>query len=325
MPQFSQKQIVIAIGVAVVVAALFVYIRTFGPPRWSAAPESFIVRSKTTVGDITEELKASGFIRNEWALGFAFRLAGVMSVPQGGYEVSKAMNAWQVAATFSRPPHSKWVLIPEGLRKEEIADILQKQLGWDEVARQRWLAATVTSDEYVEGVYFPDSYLIPVDEKPAVVAARLRAQFEDRFAPYAAEALQQNSKWTTVLKIASLVQREAAGVRDMSLVAGIIWNRLLQSMKLDIDATVQYARGDLGHGWWAPLAVGDIQLDSPYNTYKYAGLPPHPIDNPGLDAIKAALHPAKTKCLYYLHDRTGAIHCAETYAEHQVNIVKYLH
>jgi UPF0755 protein len=96
-------------------------------------------------------------------------------------------------------------------------------------------------------------------------------------------------------------------------------------MNLEIDATVQYARGNTGSGWWAPVTSGDIQnIDSYYNTYKYKGLPPFPISNPGIDAIEAVLHPAETDCLYYLHDNNRQIHCAKTYEEHQANIEEYL-
>jgi UPF0755 protein len=131
-------------------------------------------------------------------------------------------------------------------------------------------------------------------------------------------------KWTTAIKIASLVQREAAGESDMPLIAGIIWNRLLQGMPLAIDATIQYAKGGTDDDYWTPLVKGDTKMDSLYNTYLHKGLPPTPIANPGLPAILAVLNPAKTDCLYYLHDSSGTIHCAATYAEHQKNIEKYL-
>ncbi len=95
-------------------------------------------------------------------------------------------------------------------------------------------------------------------------------------------------------------------------------------MKLQVDSTIQYARGNTGKGWWAPITVADEKIDSPYNTYLYTGLPPHPIDNPGLDAINAVLNPAKTNCMYYLHDTSGNIHCSATYQGHLQNIQTYL-
>jgi UPF0755 protein len=219
----------------------------------------------------------------------------------------------------------KWVVIPEGLRKEEIADIISNTLGWSEEEENKWINTYTAMDyDHTEGVYFPDTYLIPVDEAPLDVAKRLQAKFNEKFAPYATEAVKENIKWTTLLRLASVVQREAANKSDMPMVAGILWNRLLKNMKLEVDATLQYARGDTGEGWWAPITVADKQVNSQYNTYKNTGLPPHPISNPGLEAIEAALHPASTTCLYYLHDKTGTIHCSDTFEGHKQNITNYL-
>jgi UPF0755 protein len=183
-----------------------------------------------------------------------------------------------------------------------------------------------TNPDYFEGVYFPDTYLIPVAETPLQVAQRLQAQFQTEFAPYAAEALKDNIKWTTALTLASIIQREAATPADMALVSGILWNRLLASppMKLQVDSTVQYAIGNAQNGWWPTITPADEAIDSPYNTYLNSGLPPHPISDPGLDAINAALNPASTSCLYYISDASGTIICTTTYAGQQANIQEYL-
>jgi len=131
------------------------------------------------------------------------------------------------------------------------------------------------------------------------------------------KAVAQNIKWTTLLRLASVVQREANGKEDMPLIAGILWNRLLKDMRLEVDATLQYARSNTGDGWWAPITIAKKQIDSPYNTYKNTGLPPHHISNPCIEAIEAALHPASTTCLYYLHDSSREIHCSDTYNGHK--------
>ena len=208
------------------------------------------------------------------------------------------MNAFELAQTLAQPPSEVWVVIPPGLRKEETGAILAKALGWTSAQLNEWTNVdTVTPSDYFEGVYFPDSYLIPTGESPADAAKRLQAQFEQEFAPYAAEAAKQNIIWTTALKVASIIQREAAGPSDMPLVSGIIWNRLLNGMKLQVDSTVQYARGDTPTGWWAPIdAERRADRLTVQHRYLYAGLPPHPIDSPGLDAINAALNPASTTC-----------------------------
>ena len=111
----------------------------------------------------------------------------------------------------------------------------------------------------------------------------------------------------------------------MNLISGVIWNRLLNDQKLDIDATIQYATGKVGKQWWEPLTGADIRNTfSPYNTYKNKGLPPTPIANPGIATIKAALNPEDTDCFFYLHDPMGNIHCSVTYEEHLEYIDNYL-
>ena len=176
----------------------------------------------------------------------------------------------------------------------------------------------------IEGVYFPDTYLIPVSETPLQTANRLIAKFNEKFAPYLPLFNKQNIQWTKGLTLASIIQREAANDADMPLIAGILLNRLNQKIPLSVDATLQYVRGNKGAGWWVPITVNDKKTVSAYNTYKNAGLPPHPISNPGLPAIESVLNPTKTDCLYYLHDKNHITHCAVTYAEHQANILKYL-
>jgi UPF0755 protein len=126
-----------------------------------------------------------------------------------------------------------------------------------------------------------------------------------------------------ILIIASLIQREAAGKKDMNLVSGVIWNRIMSDMPLAIDATLQYAKGT-EENWWPQPKSEDKYIDSAYNTYQNKGLPPHPIANPGLAAIDAAMNPSDTSCLYYIHDRYRRIHCSPTYEGHKTNINLYL-
>jgi UPF0755 protein len=298
------------------------------PPQETADPtlERFIVPlSATTSAQLAAKLKAEGFISSETAFSLAYSARGGGAVIPGGYKISKKMNSIQLAGIFHQAPYMKWITIPEGLRKEEIAAILAKNLGWTDAQRQAWITTYTTMKfDYREGTYFPETYLIPVDEAPLDVANRLIAKFNEKFNPYLPEFNAQNIKWTTGLTFASIVQREAASKADMALIAGILWNRLDNNMYLGVDATLQYARGNTGSGWWAPISVADKQLASPFNTYTNKGLPPRPIANPGLTAIEATLHPEKTNCLYYLHDKQKQIRCAVTYEEHQANVQKYL-
>ena len=325
-----KRRVFIFAGIGIVVLVLAIaafsvlYRNSFGAPEKNAEDERFIVALNSNDGKIIERLQSEGFVKSARAFRFALNWNQGALEP-GAYKISKAMSAWEAAKIFAGDPYMKWIVISEGLRKEEIAENLGQELGWSEDETNIWIAKDTTARaNYIEGIYFPDTYLIPTDEAPADIARRLQAKFDEKFAPAAKEALAQNIRWPTLLKIASIVQREAARKSDMPLIAGVLWNRLLKDMKLEVDATIQYARGNTGNGWWAPIKPDDTKMDSPFNTYKYKGLPPHPIANPGLDAINAVLFPEETDCFYYLHDNSGEIHCAKTFEEHKENIEMYL-
>jgi UPF0755 protein len=297
------------------------------PPVEAPLPvgtDRFIVAITTTNEEIANNLLSAEFITDKDSFTAILNKEKV-AVSAGAYKLSKVMTPVQINKVLHGKPYMKWVMIKPGLRKEEIATILAATFDWTSKQKSAWISTdTVTSPEYIEGVYYPDTYLIPVDETPALIAKRLVAKFNEKFYSYLPQFTAKNIKWTRALTLASIVQREAANDADMPLIAGILWNRLNQNIALGVDATLQYVRGDVGKGWWAPIAVSDKQTDSPFNTYKYKGLPPHPISNPATAAMEAVLNPTITDCLYYIHDKSHTTHCAATYEEHQQNIQKYL-
>lgn len=236
------------------------------------------------------------------------------------------MNAWEVMNKITGRPDLAWVTVSGCQRKEQIGEKLAAVLGWSDETLKKWnIVYTSVSPEYFEGVYYPDTYLIPTDESGEQVAKRFIDRFNEKFAPLAEKYAAANIKWTTGLKIASLIAREAAGTTDMKVISGVIWNRLNIGMPLQIDATMQYTLGKKPDGpWWGVVDLAEKQNDSPYNSYLYKGLPPTPICSPNIAAIEAALNPEPTDCLFYLHDGDKQIHCAKTYEEHLANIRKYL-
>jgi len=366
----SKKLIILIGALAGVFGALAgVYAFLFAAPGPSAEREQFTVAiGKDDSREVAAALAELGFIKSSFGFRLAFfgvrgasAIICIDCIQPGAYKLSKSMSAFAIAQVLKKDPYMKWVAIPEGWRKEQIAERLARELGWSGADKRKWVSDyTAMEYDYVEGVYFPDTYLIPTDEKPLDVAERLRTRFDEQFAPYAQEALDQNIKWTTIVTLASLIQREAGGADDMPLIAGILWSRLLQGMKLDIDATLQYARdseiayADLCKAagsdepyqcqcadepvacyrregfykgleeWWRAPDASDKQIESEYNTYRRQGLPPHPIANPGIGAIEAVLFPEETNCLFYLHDKYKQIHCSKTYAGHLENIETYL-
>jgi len=340
---FVSQKLVLFLLAVIVILPLFFYRLFLSAPQKEAETEVFVISLSLPGGELAGRLEEEGFIKSAWAFVFALQMKGAREVESGGYRISKDMNVWRLAEVFGAEPDLVWVTIPEGWRKEQIGERLAKSLGWNHDQLSDWIQKYTAMDfDSLEGVYFPDTYLIPKDEDGLSVAGRFRNRFEEEFASYYDKFFEQDVKWTTGLTLASIIQREAAGDHDMNLIAGILWNRLLEGMRLEIDATVQYVRDDVLHygaardsvqplepyksegDWWAPIKPEDKDISSAYNTYRNKGLPPHPICNPGLAAIEAVLNPQETDCFYYLHDSNREIHCAITYEEHLENIENYL-
>lgn len=299
----------------------------FRPVSGTGRPGVFAVPQEKEGVDVVVKLEKEGYIRSVTA--FRLLLWVVVhnrEIVPGGYRLDQAMNAWAVMKKVTGQPQLVWVTTSGCARREQIGEMIAPILGWNEDQLASWNALySEDKPEYTEGVYFPDTYLLPKDEPAEAVAQRFIDNFNEKFSPFFGEFVKQNIKWTTGLKIASLIQREAAGPPDMNLIAGIIWNRLNTGMKLEIDATMQYTKGKKSDGsWWGGVDLAEKREDSPYNTYLHKGLPPTPICSPGIDAIRAVLEPEETDCIFYLHDRNRQIHCAATYTQHLNNIRTYL-
>ena len=221
-------------------------------------------------------------------------------------------------------PSVRIVKVQEGMRKEEIANIMVDKLNWDQKEKDDFINIHLAlNTASLEGYYFPKTYMIYKDEGPSGASAIMFSEFSTQVnkinKPKSKKIINEN----TAIKIASIIQREAGSKSDMKLISGVIWNRIFKGMKLQMDATLQYAKGSEEEGWWGEVTPEDKKIKSSYNTYLHIGLPPGAIANPGLDAIFAAYDPQKTDCLFYLHDKKGRIHCTKTYEEHKRNIERY--
>lgn len=320
------KKLLLFVFIIIFLALLYIFLNPFRAVSNDSKINTFIVPQVYEEAVVLQDLEKQGYIRSFWSMDLILTLKGKHNkIQSGGYYLSKNMDEFKIADKITGGADLRWVSFAPGLRKEQIGERLQIALVWDSTALEKWdtTYTTESSDDF-EGVYFPDTYLIPVKETGPEIAKRLINNFNEKAGAYVNGFAKKDILWTSGIKIASIIQREAAGKQDMPLISGILWNRLLIGQKLQIDATVQYAKGKSGD-WW-PVVTGDdiANIDSKYNSYKYSGLPPHPISNPGIDAINAALNPKSTDCLYYLHDHNRQIHCAVTYREHLENIKKYL-
>lgn len=273
------------------------------------AKQTFIISKGENVREIAADLKSKGLIRDEWAFLLVSKKLGIeKNLQAGSFHLSKAMSTAQIAEDFTVGTEDEWITIPEGWRSEQIVDYLKTQ-GID---------SQLGNWKLEEGRYFPDTYLVPKTSTIDDVRQLMRKNFDNKTA-----GLNLSEK---DLIIASMVEREAKAASDRPLVASVILNRLSIGMKLDIDATVQYAVGFTSQdGWWKKnLTLQDLAVQSPYNTYTNPGLPPAPICDPGLSSIEAVLNPAETDYLYYLTDKDGNMHYSTTLEEHNANRAKYL-
>jgi len=317
--KFAPLLIIFGIG-------LYFYWNFLGPVDMSTNEYTLVIPKKQENFDIVQSLSDNKFIKNRKTFEIFKKLFLLENIKSGGYILRGNMGALDVLKKLNGEPDLIWISYSSCLRKEQIGEILGTSLGWNEEQMNKWNTEyTNTKPEYFEGVYYPDTYLIPRNESGDKIAKRLINRFNEKFAPYAEKYVQANIRWVTGLKIASLIAREAAGKQDMHLISGIIWNRLNEGMPLQIDATMQYTRGKNSKGkWWGSIDLTEKQNESPYNSYLHKGLPPTPICSANIDYIEAALHPAETDCIFYLHDSKQGIHCAKTYEEHLQNIKKYL-
>jgi UPF0755 protein len=222
-------------------------------------------------------------------------------------------------------PTGRILVILSGERKEEVAEHFGSILGWDRVGRRTFMELVASSSpELVEGKFAPHTYLTARTASPEETALLVIAQFQKDILSRYSSAIAEAVPLTDALTIASLLEREGRDFEDMRQISGIIWNRLFAGMKLQLDATLQYAKGSrAGEPWWPAALPADKQIASTFNTYKHAGLPPAPIANPSLEAILAALNPKVTDCMYYFHDKDGGFHCSATYEEHVALLKQY--
>lgn len=289
------------------------------PTSFSDTQIRFVIPIDMKQEQIAQKLKSEHFIRSERVFRIIVTFLGFPgTIEPGAYLLSRRMNIFTLSDTLLHKPFQKWLTVTPGNRNEQIAEKLTNTFRWDDQKVQEFL------NNAEEGFMFPETYLIPVADSPKDVAKRMITTFNERFGEQMfADMTAQNIRLITAVRIASLIERESGRDEDKKLIAGIIWNRLLKGMKLQIDAAAQYYTGSTGN-WWPIVKPEDLRVDNPYNTYKIDGLPPTPICNPSLASLQATVYPDETDCFYYLHDANKQIHCARTFEEHKENIKKYL-
>jgi uncharacterized YceG family protein len=266
----------------------------------------------SSAGDVGERLAAAGVIDNGVLFSVRATLAGKRgSLRSGPHALRRSMTYGAAiqqltTAPVSTKPATTKVTIPEGLARKEIVPIARKaDLSGDYLQASRRFSGKLNPFDYgapsgtrsLEGFLFPATYELTVGAKARDLVDRQLQAFKDNVASIdLRRAKRKNLSGYDVLIIASMVEREARLARERPLIAAVIYNRLKDGVPLGIDATTRYALDK----WSGELKESDLEMQSPYNTRKRAGLPPTPIGNPGLDSIRAASNPAKVSYRYFV-------------------------
>lgn len=285
--------------------------------------QAFIVPKGQATKIIGQRLQEAGLIRNNMLFPLVVRWLGLNSKLQAGtFQLSPSWSVSKIAQQLTQGTNDVWVTLPEGWRREEIAEYFAAQ-ELPDFDQTEFLELTKNQ----EGKLFPDTYLVPRQVNAAGLQAILAMTFDKKITQGLSKELAASDLTPSqVIVLASIIEREAADPEQMRLVSGVLHNRLDIKMPLQVDATLQYVKGynQAEKTWWAAPLAADKQLKSGFNTYLNAGLPPAPISSPGLNAVKAALLPQPSEYLFYLHDDQGQLRLAKTLEEHNANVQKYL-
>ncbi len=319
------KRVIITISLLLIFAIGFgVYYYEGSLPAQPNNKETatFIINRGESVNTIINNLAKEDLIRNKLVFFLIVKRLGIESEIQAGlFRLSPSMNAEQIAESLTQGSDDVWVTIIEGIRKEEVAQILSNELG-------------IPESEFIqqaeEGTLFPDTYLIPRTATIQQILTIFENNFNTKYnEELRAEARASGLTDNQVLTLASMVEREANTATAMQEVASIMVKRWRNDWPLEIDATVQYILGyqeDTGTWWKQHLTVDDLAIQSLYNTYEHPGLPPAPIASPGLTAINAVINAdVNTPYWFYISNRDGSeMHYSRTLEEHNENIQKHL-
>ncbi|MDD5098478.1 MAG: endolytic transglycosylase MltG, partial [Candidatus Pacebacteria bacterium] len=254
-------------------------------------------------------------------------------IQAGDYLISSQMSIHQILKILTNGETAKEkITIVEGWDIEEIGDYLEsknictKQEFIDSANDSKWIQEfSFLKDKpqelNLEGYIFPDTYYlnkkVAADEIVETALKKLESELDNKTLE---DIEKENKTIFEIVTMASMIEKEVKTLEDKRLVSGVLWNRLEIGMPLQVDATVIYAMGQEKE----KVYTKDTKIDSPYNTYKYRGLPLGPISNPGIDSINAAIFPTQSNYLYYLSADNGKTIFSKTLEEHNYNKSKYL-
>lgn len=291
---------------------------TVRPPAEFPVRTIISIETGTVLAQISHTLKEQNVIRSEILFEISVILrSGERHVQAGDYFFTEPLSSPTIASRLTRGEFGLApvrVTILEGAMAVEITKLL-KQNFWNFDS-----AVFLAQAADKEGFLFPDTYFFLPNTSPDDAIRIMNENFNKKIKGIEGNINSFGKPLRDVITMASIIEKEAMTPEDRRVVSGILWKRIRIGMPLQVDAAFLYVNGETTAG----LSLDDLKIDSPYNTYRYKGLPKGPIGNPGLDAILAAVEPQTSPYLYYLSDKNSVMHYSKTFEEHKRNKEKYL-
>jgi UPF0755 protein len=300
----------LSIAVLALFPLLLLYLFAARPPADFPTGEIVTISSEQSLSEVVQELAEQRVVRSPDALKAIVILSGgATKVHSGDYQFNQPLTVFTIA---NRIIHGYFGLepirirIPEGATVAKMADIFARML--PRFSKEQFIESALP----LEGYLFPDTYFFLPNTTEGQVIDTLHEAFLSHVADIQPDIDASGHTLEEIVIMASLIEKEASNYTDRRMISGVLWNRINKNMLLQVDAAFLYIMGKATFD----LSLKDLQYDSPYNTYRYKGLPPGPIGSPSFSAMRAAANPIKHSYLFYLADHSGVTHYSKTYQEH---------
>lgn len=311
---------------------LILLLFTFYIPNYYKQPEpvEIDITHGSTLSQVIDTLYSRKIIPNKMNMKIIAYLYGAeKKIKAGRYNIPNGLNYIKLVGLLINGSPSAQILvtIPEGIWQSEVAQILQNNLHIDstkvmELSKSKSFLNYLNLDvSNLEGYLLPESYYFYSNVSAEEILGKLKDEMDKFFTPKITARMKElKMTKNQILTLASIIDGESNLVSEFKTIAGVYYNRLKKGMPLQADPTVQYLIRDKHKN---RIFKKDLLIDSKFNTYKYYGLPPGPINNPGKDAIMAALYPEKNNFLYFVATGNGGHAFSKTNSEHELNVSRY--
>ncbi len=324
------KKYIYGLILAIILFVFLFLIQIYLPNSGNSEEYEFFIKKGESVSTIANNLKEKGLIRNESLFkGYVWITKNSSNLKSGRYMLSKNLSLNDIVEMFvNAKTQGMEITLIEGWDKQDMAEYFEKK---HICTKKEFLDAISDFSEDIgilmdkpenmdlEGYIFPDTYKLGDDFDLNSIIKKTVLNLDKKIDEELRQEIEKQEKTVfEIITMASLIEKEVIAKEDKEIVSGILWKRLESDMPLQVDATINYLSGK------DVIYQEDLGIDSLYNTYKYLGLPPGPICNPGLDSIIAAIYPQKTVYWYYLSKPDKTTVFSKTLKEHNIARARYI-